>query len=79
MHLVPPDKRRITPAGARLFCQLSRIALLEADVNFLILKQSGNPTFDPLSGRMQRLIRYTRVRTVREIGVRGARTAFQVG
>ena len=55
------------------------MALLEADVNFLILKQSGNPTFDPLSGRMQRLIRYTRVRTVREIGVRGARTAFQVG
>jgi hypothetical protein len=45
MHFVPRDKRRITPTGARLFCQLSRMTLLEADVNSRILKQSGNPTF----------------------------------
>ena len=54
MHFVPRDKRRITPTGARLFCQLSRMALLEADVNFRILKQPGNPLFNQVHWRCHR-------------------------
>src|SRR6516165_10297563 len=55
MHFVPRDKRRITPTGARLFCQLSRMALLEADVNFRDSQAVRKPPlFDQVHWRCHR-------------------------